>query len=140
MVADKKKEHWFELEYTVADTADARARMELNEVHWMKTVPADKWSKWENNLSNRRAGIFRINEMLKNWKLFISDRCMKLVQELETHAYKWNGTEDVKKENDDAIDALRYFIFSYRPPDKKREYKRNIRRIKRSEGKNVINY
>ena len=81
-------EHNIDLEYIVADTADARARLELRENHNVDTVAADKWSKGENNLSNRRAGIFKVNELFKNNMLIINDRCMDLVKELEVHCYK----------------------------------------------------
>jgi len=126
-------EHWISLEYIVADTADARARLELKENHWMDTVPADKWSKGENNLSNRRAWIFKINELFKNAMLMISDRCMDLIKELEVHAYKWNGSEEVIKTNDDALDALRYFIFSYKPQRESVKLKRRLKKINKKE-------
>lgn len=120
-------EHWISLEYIVADTADARARLELQQ-YWIHTQPADKWSKGENNLSNRRAGIFKINELFEKSLLIISDRCKDLVKELETHAYKWNGSEDVNKVNDDALDALRYFIFWYNPESEIKKYKKKAKR------------
>ena len=129
-VREMIREHNISLEYIVADTADARARLELKEVHWMDTVPADKWSKWENNLSNRRAGIFKINELFKNTMLIVSDRCMNLVKELEVHAYKWNWSEEVIKTNDDALDALRYFIFSYKPQRESAKLKRRLKKLK----------
>lgn len=129
MIRSKIKEYWISLEYIVADTADKRARLELEKVHNIHTQPADKWSKWETNMSNRRAGIFKINELFEKWELIISDKCMKLVQELEVHAYKGNGTEDVIKENDDAIDALRYFIFSQKKQDNTNNYKKQIKKI-----------
>ena len=132
-VREKSLEHRINLEYTVADTADARARLELKDQHWFNTIPADKWSRGENNLSNRRAGIFKINWLFKREKLIISDRCMFLVKELETHAYKWNGSEDVVKLNDDALDALRYFIFSYKPNDEIKVQKRKLKRINKKE-------
>jgi hypothetical protein len=128
-IREMTREYNISLEYIVADTADARARLELKEVHWIDTVPADKWSKGENNLSNRRAWIFKINELFKNNMLIVSDKCMSLVKELEIHAYKWNGSEDVIKTDDDALDALRYFIFSYKPEKAVTKYKRKLRRL-----------
>lgn len=126
----KSAEYWINLEYIVADTADARSRLELKTLHWLNTIPADKFSKWENNLSNRRAWIFKINELLKNRKLLISDKCRPLIKEFETHAYKWNWSEDVIKTDDDALDALRYFIFWYRDVNKKEELIRYLKRKK----------
>ena len=126
-------EHNISLEYIVADTADARARLELRENHWIDTVAADKWSKGENNLSNRRAWIFKINELFKNDMLLVSDRCMSLIKELEVHAYKGNGSEEVVKTNDDALDALRYFIFWYKPEKAVATYKRRIRKLNKKQ-------
>jgi len=130
-VKEMVAEYWISLEYIVADTADARARLELRENHNMDTVAADKWSKWENNLSNRRAGIFKINELFNNDMLIISDRCKSLVKELEIHAYKWNGSEDVIKTDDDALDALRYFIFWYKPESSVKKYKRRLKKLRK---------
>ena len=138
-VREKCVEHRITLEYTVADTADARARLELKEEHSFPTVSADKWSRWENNLSNRRAGIFKINWLFKSNKLIISDRCMDIVKELEVHAYKWNWSEDVVKLDDDALDALRYFIFGYKPHNELRKQKKTLRRMVAS-NKNTNKY
>lgn len=54
-----------------------------------------------------------LNTLFKEGKLLISDKCQKLIKELETHYYKEGGRKDgeVVKENDDLIDALRYCIF-----------------------------
>jgi len=131
-IKEMTNEHNISLEYIVADTADARARLELKENHNVDTVPADKWSKWENNLSNRRAGIFKVNELFKNNMLIISSRCMDLIKELEVHCYKWNWSEEVVKTNDDALDALRYFIFWYRPPDEWRVLKKKLRKLNKT--------
>jgi len=130
-VRGKEIEYHINLEYIVADTADKRARMELKEVYWLNTIPADKFSKWENNLSNRRAGIFKVNELFKNGMLYISEKCMSLVKELSVHAYKWNWSEDVIKLNDDALDALRYFIFWYKPHSETKELKKKYKRMNR---------
>lgn len=126
LISERKNKWWFEFEYIVADSADARARLELKEL-WLNTIPADKFSKWETNLSNRRAWIFKINWLFDSSKLFISDNCSSLIREIETHAYKWNWGEDVIKENDDALDALRYFIFWYTKKDIIKNYKNKIR-------------
>ncbi len=78
----------------------------------MKTIPADKWSKGENNTSNRRAGIMKVNQLLHDGKLFIADHLKHAIKEMETHYYKENGQDGaVEKTNDDFLDALRYFIF-----------------------------
>lgn len=120
-MADKIKalprKYWIELEYIVWDTAAKRERTELAQV-WVKTVPADKWSKWENKESNRNASILKVNWLFNEWKLYISDKLMNsLVKELEQHHYKetWRNGEVVKTD-DDIIDALRYCIWSIKKP------------------------
>lgn len=99
-------------EYFVRDSAAAREGLEFQRL-WIKTVTADKYSKGANDMSNRRAWIMLINNLFHNNKLIISDRCQKLIRELETHYYKdWSKRDgEVNKENDDLLDALRYWIF-----------------------------
>lgn len=111
-----RREYWIELEYIVADSAWKRERTELKK-YGIQTTPADKFSKGENWESNRKAGIFLMNQLFHSNKLYISDKLMKsLVKELETHHYKNNWKDwDVVKENDDFIDALRYVIWSVKP-------------------------
>lgn len=131
-IRNLKSDYWIELEYIVADTADARSRLELKTLHWIDTVPANKWEKWESNISNRRAWIFKINELFKNSMILISNKCKDLVKELETHAYKWDWSENVIKTDDDACDALRYFIFSYNPHSEKRILNKKLRQLRNS--------
>ena len=115
-VLSKKAEHNIQFEYVVADSASLRERSEMR-WHWMNTVWADKHSKGENNTSNRRAGIMKVNEMLSNGKIFIADHLKDAIKEMETHHYKENWLDGaVEKTNDDFLDALRYFIFAYKAP------------------------
>lgn len=59
-------------------------------------------------------GIERVGSLLKQGNLFfLKDKFKKGLQEM--YLYTWNdklGKEDIKKENDDVLDALRYAIFS----------------------------
>jgi len=112
--AMRQKSYWYEFEYTVRDSAAKREWIEIQKLG-IRTVAADKYSKWANDMSNRRASILMINEHFYNKKLFISDRCKKLIRQLETHYYK-DGKRDgeVIKENDDLLDALRYIVFMIR--------------------------
>jgi len=113
-IVDKvnQKSAWFDIEYTVRDSASAREWMEVAKLG-LRTVPADKNTKWVNEMSNRRSGILLINDLFHKGKLLISDRCVRLIRELETHFYKEGGKKDweVNKEGDDLLDALRYVIF-----------------------------
>ena len=102
----------YDFEYTVRDSASAREGMEVDKL-WLRTVPADKLTKWVNDMSNRRSGILLINDLFNKGKLLISDKCTRLIRELETHYYKegWKKDWEVNKEGDDLLDALRYVIF-----------------------------
>ena len=60
----------------------------------------------------------KVNQLLYEDKLFIADHLKELIEEFEQHHYKdwWTKDGEVEKTKDDALDALRYFIFSYKPP------------------------
>lgn len=106
-----EKSLWYSFEYTVRDSAAKREGIEIQKL-WLKTVAADKHSKGANDMSNRRAWILMMNDDFHKGKLLISDKCVKLIRELETHYYKdWKKDWEVNKENDDLLDALRYIIF-----------------------------
>lgn len=122
-ILDIKRCHNVDFEYIVADAAGKRERTELQECG-IRTIAADKWSKWENAMSNRRAGILKVNQLLHDGKIFIADHLKDAIKEFEVHHYKDGGTKDaeVDKTNDDFLDALRYFIFNYKPP----KYKNSV--------------
>ena len=127
-IEEKKAEYWIKFEYVIADSAGARERLELKEAG-TKTKPANKKAK-EGNMSNRRGWIMKINQLLNLGRLIISDKCKPLIEEFETHHYaeKWEDG-NVKKENDDALDALRYFVFSYVGHSEKKWLKKQRRKI-----------
>lgn len=110
-----EKSKWVSFLSTIRDTAAKREGTELAELG-IRTTPADKHSRGENDMSNRRTGIMLVNQLFHDKKLFISDKCKNLIRELESHYYKEGGNKDgeVIKLNDDALDAMRYMIFSLR--------------------------
>lgn len=110
----KSKSLWVEFKATYWDAAGKRERLELWRILWETITPADKHTKWENEMSNRRAWILLVNNLLHNQKLFISERCKNLIKEFSCHYYKEGGKKDweVDKVNDDLLDALRYLIFN----------------------------
>lgn len=62
-----------------------------------------------------RNGIDKVRELFKNNKLFIASNCINTIGELETYSYpdrkpNHNEYEDPIKENDHALDALRYAL------------------------------
>lgn len=106
------KSNWLDIEQTFRDSAAKREWFELQKLG-ITTIPANKHSKWENEMSNRRTWILMVNQLFKNKKLFITENCTELIKELQTHSYKISSKDwEVIKENDDLLDALRYAIFS----------------------------
>ena len=75
-------------------------------------------------------GINMIRELLLNKRLFINKRCVNLISELESYAYDEDKKSEVPiKENDHAIDALRYVVLSLFPKiDKQQKLMREIGR------------
>ena len=59
-------------------------------------------------------GINLVKSAFHSKQLTISDQCVNLIDELESYAWKLdkdgNETDKPNKENDDAVDSLRYFI------------------------------
>ena len=63
------------------------------------------------------SGIDNVRELFKSGRLFIHERCLNLIGELESYAYpekrgERNADEKPIKENDHAMDALRYALIS----------------------------
>lgn len=120
-INELKKKWWIEFEYIVWDSAGKRERIELKELG-INVLAADKWSKWANNESNRRAWIMKVNQLLYDNKLFVADTNKELIKEFTTHCYKdWSRDWEVIKENDDILDSMRYVLYSIKTPKYKTE-------------------
>lgn len=70
-----------------------------------------------------RHGIDKVREMLKSGRLHINVKCKNLIWEFETYAYPEkqpdkNAYEKPIKENDHALDALRYALMTNLPYNK----------------------
>ena len=70
------------------------------------------------NKDSVRVGISKIRELFKQNRLFISTDCANLIDELETYSYpekrdRHYEEENPIKENDHALDALRYAIATH---------------------------
>lgn len=98
--------------YKIGDSAQAQEIANLK----MKGIHIEPVAKNKDSIS---AGIRLINDMLKiqegtgKPKLFISENCKNIIYEFETYHYPEekmdkNSPEDPVKENDHALDALRY--------------------------------
>ncbi len=72
------------------------------------------------NKDSIKSGIEKVTELLKTGKLKINKKCVNLISELETYSYPdkkdfKNESENPIKENDHALDALRYAIMMHVP-------------------------
>lgn len=75
-------------------------------------VPVREVVKNKDSVKN---GITKVSELFKTGKLHINRRCVNLIYELETYAYPdkkdmRNPDENPIKENDHAVDAMRYAL------------------------------
>ena len=61
-------------------------------------------------------GIQMMRELFISKRLFINKRCVNLIFELESYAYELDSKKEApKKENDHAIDAVRYVVLALFP-------------------------
>lgn len=73
-------------------------------------------------------GIQMMRELFLNGQLLINKRCVNLIAELESYAYPEDSDKEIPlKENDDAIDAVRYVVLSlFHKMDKQKRILREI--------------
>ncbi len=74
------------------------------------------------NKDSVKNGINRVRALLKQNKLFVHANCVNLIIELESYSYPerkpdHNEEENPIKENDHALDALRYALYMDEPAD-----------------------
>lgn len=117
-------DEWYKREQTDAQTADYAAALEGNEYY---PDPASASGVLElerkkvnvrevlKNTDSIRHGITVVRELFKSNRLYIHESCINLIAELETYRYPESkpGKEDDEKpvkENDHALDALRYVL------------------------------
>ena len=72
------------------------------------------------------AGVDRVRELFKQGRIHISADCKNLIHELETYRYPekkpdQNEQEKPVKENDHALDALRYALYTFNPEPEEKE-------------------
>ena len=96
-------------EWTYVDPAAASFRMQLFEDNHPDVMAAN------NDVLD---GIRTVASLLDNGQLWVSTTCTELIKELP--GYRWddkaanNGVEKPVKEGDDAVDSLRYAVYSSR--------------------------
>lgn len=116
---------WYKTGQTDAQTAEYVAGCNFNKVYpdpespsAIKELRNAKVNVREviKNKDSIKHGIDKIRELFKSNKLFIHRSCENLIFELETYSYPdkkdmRNEEENPIKENDHALDALRYAIY-----------------------------
>lgn len=117
-------DEWYKTQQTDAQIADYVSALKLNEVYPDPESASGIEELKRRNVNIRdviknkdsiRNGINTIRELFKSNRLFISSSCRNLIWELETYSYPdkkpdKNTEEKPIKENDHAVDALRYAL------------------------------
>lgn len=119
---------WYETQRTDAQIAEYVAQCNFNAVYPDPASPGAIKELNDRHVNVRdvvkgddsiEMGIDRVRELLKAQKLKIHQRCLSLIAEFETYAYPESKdgklVEKPLKENDHALDALRYAIMSVTP-------------------------
>lgn len=126
---DHDKHYWITNEYyktgkTEEETAEYIAGCEFNYVYPDPESPSGIAALRKRGINIRevvkgkdsiRVGINRVRELFKQGRLHIHESCQNLIYELETYSYpdkkdQRNEEENPIKENDHALDALRYAL------------------------------
>ena len=123
------EEEWYKTQQTDEQIVEATSLFKPNIVYPDPNAP-DKIEKMRQKGLNVRdvnknkdsiaTGINIIRELFKQNRLFIHKDCKNLIWELETYHYpdkksEINEVETPVKDNDHAVDALRYALMTYLP-------------------------
>ena len=118
---------WYKTGQTESQIAEYTANQRFNKVYpdpesasgvkELRNAGVNVRTVTKNN-DSVRVGISKIRELFKQNRLFISTDCANLIDELETYSYpekrdRHNEEENPIKENDHALDALRYAIATH---------------------------
>jgi PBSX family phage terminase large subunit len=134
IVTDEKKCYWVTDEwYKTGQTTDQIIQLtHMYRPNFVYPDPAepDRLKEMRNSGLNVReankdvtAGIDKVRELFKQQRIKIASHCRNLIFELETYRYPdlkdkkydHNPAEKPVKENDHALDALRYVIYTHNP-------------------------
>jgi len=119
-------EEWYKPRKTNAEIIEKAKGMDLNILYPDPAEP-DRIEEMQRAGLNCRevnkditSGVDRVRELFKQQKIKIHKNCQNLIWELETYHYPesklgYNNQEKPIKENDHAIDALRYALYTHRP-------------------------
>lgn len=117
-------DEWYKTQQTDAQIADYVAALSFNECYpdpesasGIEELKRRKVNVRDviKNKDSIRNGINAVRELFKSNRLFIHKNCQNLIWELETYSYPdkkadHNEEENPIKENDHAVDALRYAL------------------------------
>jgi phage terminase large subunit len=86
-----------------------------------------------------KAGLTHVSSLIREKKLYISKRCVQLLDEINSYIYL-EGKDTPHKENDHLCDALRYALMGHRPisPEKRQQLFRE--RLERRKDKQKSRY
>jgi len=66
-----------------------------------------------------KLGVDHVRQLFRLNKVFIHESCLNLIEEIQQYRYPDNGQSDKPiKENDHAMDALRYALFMHKPNER----------------------
>jgi len=116
------EDEWYKTQQTDIQIADYASALSFNECYPDPESPSGIEELKRKNVNVREViknkdsiknGINVVRELFKSNRLFINKRCSNLIWELETYSYPdkkadHNEEENPIKENDHAVDALRY--------------------------------
>ena len=118
------EDEWYKAGRTDAEVADYVAALQWNEYYPDPESASGRLELEQRGVNVRdviknkdsiRNGINTVRELFKANRLFINAKCRNLIWELETYAYPdkrpdHNEDENPIKENDHALDAIRYAL------------------------------
>ena len=126
---DRDANYWVTDEWYKTQKTDAQIADYVSSLKWNECYPDPENAGGIRELENRKVnvrdvikgkgsiknGINIVRELFKAGRLFISRDCVNLIWELETYSYpdrksNHNEEENPIKENDHAVDALRYAL------------------------------
>jgi PBSX family phage terminase large subunit len=129
ILKDKDSNYWITDEWYHTQKTDAQIADYVGALKWNECYPDPESAGGIEELKRRqvnvrdviknkdsvRNGINAVRELFKSNRLFISQSCVNLIWELETYAYpdkksEHNPEENPIKENDHALDAIRYAL------------------------------
>ncbi len=130
IIRDSDDTFWIDNEYYKTGQTDTQIAEYIAAQNFNKVYPDPEAPSSIQELRNKRVnvrevvknkdsiknGITKVTELFKANRLKINKRCVNLIYELETYSYpdktdQHNENENPIKENDHALDAMRYALF-----------------------------